>query len=129
MRGGGTGKTQELSRDISQGAHEWRRCNEEAMNILATIKEDRWIKVHYEDICENTESTLDRIFNFIGVDDSQKALDYRSNDHHMVGNGMRLDSDTIIRLDNRWVQELDAGQIREFNIIAGNLNKSLGYTS
>lgn len=127
LRGGGAGKTQEQGRSVATGAHEWVRCNQETEALLATMPKDRWMKVHYEDVCNQTESTLDSIFSFIGVDPSKKRLDFKTVEHHVVGNGMRLDSSETIKLDDRWKLGLSAEELAMFETIAGDYQRNLGY--
>ena len=126
-RGGGVGKSQEQPRGVEVGAKEWRRCNEEAQAVIDTLDPKSWIRVRYEDICNNTVSELDKIYEFIGVDPSKKRLDFKSVDHHVVGNGMRLDSDDTIRLDERWRDELTAQELDWFEESAGEMNRQFGY--
>lgn len=126
-RGGGTGRTQEQSRDIEVGAKEWVKCNKETQALLNTIPDSQWMKVHYEDLCLDTEGTLDSIFTFIGVDPDKKRLDFKSVEHHVVGNGMRLDKSDAIRLDERWKSDLTNTDLDSFNFIAGKYSQLLGY--
>jgi len=128
LRGGGAGKTQEVGRGVSTGAKEWVRCNQETQAVLATIPKSQWMKVHYEDICNKTELTLDSIFEFIGVDPAKKRLDFKTVEHHVVGNGMRLDDSEVIKLDDRWKEELTETDLADFNENAGEYYRSLGYT-
>lgn len=127
LRGGGTGKTQEESREVSQGAHEWKRCNEEALFLVEGLSSDRWIQIRYEDICSDTTNTLTHIFDFIGVDPVKSILDFKNTDHHVVGNGMRLDKTSTIKLDDRWRSALTEQQLNQFSVIAGEMNTKFGY--
>ncbi|QUM89579.1 sulfotransferase [Moritella sp. 36] len=127
FRGGGSGKTQESRRGVDVGAHEWVRCNQETQAVLATMDKRKWIKVHYEDICNNTEETLDQLFEFIGVESKKKRLDFKTVEHHVIGNGMRLDDSEEIKLDDRWKGQLSEGDLIKFYQVAGEYNDSLGY--
>ncbi|MEL0660705.1 sulfotransferase [Psychromonas arctica] len=127
LRGGGAGKTQEHGRGIEVGAHEWVRCNQETEAVLATMPKEKWIQVHYEDICNNTEQTLDNLFEFIGVDPTKKRLDFKTVEHHVVGNGMRLDDSEVIKLDDRWKTQLSDTELVKFYEIAGLYHKKMGY--
>ncbi|QUM81031.1 sulfotransferase [Moritella sp. 5] len=127
LRGGGSGETQEQGRTISAAAREWLRSNQESEALLATMDQDKWIKVYYEDICKNTGNTLDRIFEFIGVDPTKKRLDFKTVEHHVVGNGMRLDLSEVIKLDEQWQSELTAEELKGFYSVAGDYLKSMGY--
>ncbi|MEG3754548.1 hypothetical protein [Psychromonas arctica] len=127
LRGGGAGKTQEQGRGIEIGAHEWVRCNQETEAVLATMSKNNWIRVHYEDICNNTEQTLDTLFNFIGVDPAKKRLDFKTVEHHVVGNGMRLDDSEVIQLDDRWKILLSEDELQTYYQVTGNYHGHLGY--
>lgn len=127
LRGGGSGGTQEQGRDITIGAREWVRCNQETQALLKTLSSDQWIKVHYEDLCTNTIVTLDKIFSFLDVDPTKKRLDFKSVEHHVVGNGMRLDASDEIKLDDRWREELSSDELDQFKSVAGDLHSQLGY--
>jgi len=128
LRGGGNGgegKGEGLS--IAQAAHQWRRANEEAEHALNRLDRSRWIQVRYEELCSNPGATLNSIFEFLGLDPVRHARDFRSVEHHIVGNGMRLDSTSEIRLDDRWKSDLTRDDQRVFNAKAGDVNRRLGY--
>jgi hypothetical protein len=57
----------------------------------------------------------------------QINLNFRSVEHHVVGNGMRFDATDRIRMDERWRMLLSESQLAVFNKIAGDKNGSLGY--
>ena len=128
LRGGGAGKTQEHNREVETGAHEWVRCNNETQAVLKTMDKDKWLKVRYEDICNETETALDEIFKFIGVDPSKKRLDFKTVEHHVVGNGMRLDDSEVIKLDERWKEQLNESELEKYHQVVGKYHQSLGYT-
>lgn len=67
------------------------------------------------------------LFAFVGVDPVAVNLDFRSTEHHIIGNGMRLDGSSRIELDERWRSVLSPSEIDVFNHIAGDLNNRLGY--
>ena len=128
LRQGGTGGNRESERlSIADAALEWRRSNEEAEAIISQLDTSRWIEVRYEDLCTNKDKTLHRLFIFIGVDPEQAVSDFRSVEHHVIGNGMRLDSTSEIRLDERWRSRLSPADLKVFESVAGKLNSRLGY--
>lgn len=126
-RGGGAGKNSERGRQVQKGGHEWVRCNEEIEALLATLPAHRWCKVHYEDICQNTGASLDKLFQFIGVDANKKRLDFKTAEHHIIGNGMRLDDSEAIKLDLRWQTQLSADELAQFESVAGRYQRKMGY--
>jgi Sulfotransferase family len=128
LRGGGWGGDRAAERlAMADAAREWRRSNEEADAIVRSLPPSRWLEVRYERLCRDPESTLRTLFEFIGVDPTRVSLDFRALPHHVIGNGMRLDSTGDIRFDERWPTALGAQDRETFERIAGALNRRLGY--
>jgi len=128
LRGGGTGWRQQEDRpSMAEAAYRWRRCMESTEHVLKRVNRSCWIKVHYEDYCRDSDGTLSRLCVFLGLDPDKRANDFRSVQHHVVGNGMRLDSTSEIQLDERWRQVLTAKQMQTFEAVAGKLNRRYGY--
>jgi hypothetical protein len=125
---GGIGSSRDDERlSLAGGVREWRRSNEEAETILGRLPRSRWIEVRYETLCARPVETLDGVRTFLGLATTQVRHDFRSVEHHIIGNGMRLDSDEQIRLDDRWVSALSPRDIHLFDSLAGDLNRGLGY--
>lgn len=127
-RGGGSGGMREDERlSMAQAAHQWRRSNEEAEHALQRLNRSQWIKVRYEELCASPDITLGRLFTFLGLDPANRITDFRSVEHHVVGNGMRLDTTSEIRLDERWKEHLTKNDLRMFDQVAGRMNRHYGY--
>jgi hypothetical protein len=128
LRAGGTGRDRESERlPMMQAAREWRRSNEEAEAILRRLDRSKWIEVRYEALCTEPDRTLHQLFDFTGVDSVAVSRYFRSVEHHIIGNGMRLDSTPEIKLDERWREVLSPSDLEIFDHIAGKLNGQLGY--
>jgi Sulfotransferase family len=128
LRQGGMGGDRANERQtMPEAAHQWRRSNEEAESILRGLPGSRWTEVRYEEVCRDTEGTLRRLFEFAGVDPDRGAARLRSFDHHVIGNGMRLDTTSEVRLDERWRTALRPADLSAFDQEAGALNRRLGY--
>ena len=128
LRGGGTGGAGGDDRlDVSAAAREWRRSNEEAEAIVGGLERWRWTEVRYDELCLDTDRTLRRLFAFAGVDPSSPRMAFRASEHHVIGNGMRLDASSEIRFDERWREALSASDLASFDRVAGGLNRRLGY--
>lgn len=110
-------------------ASEWRDTVMECDRVIARLARDTWLTVPYEKLCRDPERTLDRAFRFIGLDPAQATRDFRSIEQHILGNAMRLGSNSEIALDERWRATLGAGDAATFERIAGHLNRAHGYTS
>jgi hypothetical protein len=128
MRGGGSGGQRENERlSMARAAYQWRRCNDEAEHILRCLDKSQWIEVRYEELCKDTENTLRRLFAFVGVDPDRRARDFRMVEHHVLGNGMRLDRTSQISLDQRWKSVLTEEELHSFDRVAGEMNRRYGY--
>ena len=128
LRGGGCGAAaREEKLSMGQAAYQWRCCNEEIENVLATRRPSSNILISYEELCYQTKETLGRIFTFIGIRTDLALDDFRSAEHHIVGNGMRLDKGSEIQVDERWKSSLGKEQLAIFEKIGGTMNRRYGY--
>ena len=130
LRKGGRGlggPTIESKIPMSEAADEWRRCMRSAEFALKCLDRSQWIRVHYETLCSDPEDTVARILDFVGADPSLWNKDFRAAPQHIVGNGMRLDSSSEIRLDERWKEALGEQELHEFDAVAGDVNRRYGY--
>jgi hypothetical protein len=123
---GGTREDERLS--IEKAAREWRRSHEEAEAIVRSLDRDRWIQVHYEALCEQTAPVLASLDRFLDLDPARPRRGFRAVDHHVVGNGMRLDTSSVVTLDRRWRSVLSSRDHQAFDAVAGSLNRAYGYT-
>jgi hypothetical protein len=128
MRGGGSGLRRPPPRhSIAEAATEWKRSNEAADALLRWLPHKQWTEVRYETLCAEPVATLRRLTDFLGLPPDQPCLDFRAAPQHVIGNGMRLDSTSEIRLDERWREVLDDADLKAFTRVAGDLNKRYGY--
>jgi hypothetical protein len=127
FRGGGMGGERESERlTLARAAREWKRSNEEAEAILENLDQSRWIEARYENLCTETDATLEKLFKFIGVNPDYRFAGFRNIGHHIIGNGMRLDSTDKIKLDDRWREVLSMSDLEAFSSVAGKMNRQLG---
>lgn len=128
LRAGGFGGDRDQEKLLmNEAAREWKRSNEEAEAVLRRLSPENWIQIRYEDICNDTIPTLNKIYRFLGVTPINALPNFRSTNPHVIGNGMRLDSGTTIQLDDRWKDVLSKEQLQEFDSVAGALNRKYGY--
>ena len=112
---------------MAEAANEWKRSNESSDALVATLPRSQWIEVRYEELCADPVNTLKRLAAFLDLDPLQSRLDFRAQTQHVIGNGMRLDSTSEIRLDERWKEVLSNDDLKAFDSVAGKLNRSYGY--
>jgi hypothetical protein len=127
-REGGMGGDRENQRlPMAQAAYEWRRCVEAEENALRCLTPSQWIEVRYEDYCKAPDAALNRLEQFLGVEPGRHPKEFRTVQQHVVGNGMRLDTTSEIRLDERWKSVLTANDLRIFDRVSGKMNRRYGY--
>lgn len=128
LRSGGTGvRRPPPRRNMAEAANEWKRSQEASEALLAQLPPSQWTQVRYEDLCADPTATLRRLSDFLGLDPNNVVLDFRSRPQHVIGNGMRLDTTSTIRLDERWKTALSTEDLATFDQIAGPLNRRYGY--
>ena len=127
LRGGGTGKRIPKDLPMREAAREWRRSNEEAEELLATLRPDQWIQIRYEDLCRDVDGVLRQVTDFLGLAPGTNYNRFKEVTHHVVRNGMRLDGSSKVVLDERWRDVLTGQHLAEFDEVAGELNRSYGY--
>ncbi len=127
-RGGGSGqKYGPQAMSIEEAAHLWRRSNEEAEAAIALLPPERVVRVRYERLCADPLGKIKRVAAFLGVDPAAARLDFRAAPQHVIGNGMRHDKTSEIRLDERWKSVLTEKELAIFDRVAGSLNRHYGY--
>jgi hypothetical protein len=104
----------------------WVRLHQRTLRLLTTWPADRQLRVRYEDLCCEPQPTLARIFRFCGVDPALYTEEEQEKSQHIIGNPTRLRG-TVIRLDERWRQQLSADQLLQIERQAGQLNRFFGY--
>ncbi|MEO8353149.1 MAG: sulfotransferase, partial [Chthoniobacteraceae bacterium] len=128
LRGGGSGtKRPPPRRSMAEAAHEWKRSNEASDSLVARLPRSQWTEIRYEELCAEPEATLRRLCQFLDLDPESVRLDFRSREQHVIGNGMRMDSTSEIRLDERWKSNLSSEDLSVFDDVAGELNRKYGY--
>jgi len=129
LRGGGRGGDREAERlTMAQAAYEWRRSNEEGAAIVQGLDPSNWRIVTYENLCTDTQETMQQLYEFLGVDPSHRIENFREGDQHVIGNGMRLDTSSEVRLNEEWRKVLSKDDLDIFQSVSGELSRRLGYT-
>lgn len=128
LRNGGTGQFRKSVRgNMVEAANEWKRSNEAADALLARLPKNQYTEVRYEELCADPKRTLRRLSEFLGLDPEKVNLNFRSKEQHVIGNGMRFDTTSEIKLDERWKTHLTKEDLETFERVAGNLNRKYGY--
>lgn len=90
--------------DIDLATRIWIR---EQASILQVLKEFQpTLQIYYEDICDKVDTTLAKISEFVGLPAEHFAGDFKTVEHHVLGNTMRLEGSSKVRKSERWINEL-----------------------
>jgi hypothetical protein len=129
LRSGGSGVLRpDFRLPMQEAALLWRRSNEEADRVTSRLHPSRCLEVRYEQLCQDPASTLQSICRFLEIEPPPLGNDFRRRKpQHVVGNGMRFDTTSEIRLDERWKTHLTPEDLKTFDRIAGDLNRQYGY--
>lgn len=112
---------------VRRAARQWVSLNKKIQRLLKTLPEEKRIMIRYDDLCLDTQGTLERLYRFCEVDPGVVVTDFRSAPHHIIGNAMRLSNASEIKLDERWKRMLTEEQLGEINRVAGALSRRYGY--
>lgn len=113
--------------NMQDSATEWLRTQLECERLLAQLPSNRRLVVKYEQLCQDPSGTVNDIFGFLEIDARPLVQSFRTANQHIVGNAMRLESSSEIRLDEKWRDTLTLEDLNTFNRIAGAMNHRLGY--
>jgi hypothetical protein len=128
LRAGGMGGTRDREKlSLEAAAREWLRSNEEQESVLSRVSAASQVTLRYEDVCEDPDRELAKVFNMLGIEPEDVSARFRRTEQHVIGNGMRLDDSSEIKLDERWKHSFTAEQLRRFDAIGGAMNRKLGY--
>ncbi len=96
--------------------------------LRRTTSPQRWLRVRYEDLCENPNAEVERVIAFFNVARRTPVVAFRSTPHHIIGNRMRLGDSSEIRADNAWQTQLSREQLSEILAKTRSNRKLMGYT-
>jgi hypothetical protein len=112
--------------DVATAARHWRHYNVEAARMRRHLPRESWMTLMYEDLCTDPRGVLDRISDFLGIQRAATQNGFRSADHHIIGNAMRLKGLNEIREDRSWQTKLTAAELAVISRIAGPTSRELG---
>lgn len=99
--------------NVKMATEYWKQEMVDNAKLLKTLN-IRYTQLKYEDLCQSPKDEIENILDFSGIDAQDVNLDFRNQEHHIIGNGkMRLGNDKEITQRNEWKQELTANQIQE----------------
>jgi hypothetical protein len=109
-----------------EAARQWRRFHDEAEAVVRRLERSQWRQVRYETFCADPDGTLGELWRFMGLPPARAgALPAR--ERHVLGHTTRLEGASSPRLKEKWRSELSVADLRAFAVVAGPVNRSLGY--
>lgn len=112
---------------METAAVEWVRTHRECDWVLRRVSAGSQIRIRYEDLCLKPPDLLGALHRFLGVEHTGVPADFRTVDHHILGNSMRLRNVGEIGLDEKWRSKLTTDDLAVFDRIGGALNRGFGY--
>lgn len=112
---------------LTDAAGTWRKDQLAIRELVSVLPPDRLTRIRYEDLCEDPAGTLRRLWTFCGVPQIDPATRVFSNEHHVLGNNMRMAGPIEVRLDQRWRRDLAPAEQSAVLRIAGPLHADFGY--
>ena len=112
-----------MEKASQEWCHTYRECN----GVIQELRNDTYVTIHYEDLCRNPQETMTKIYDFLGLEADLGDLQFKSFEHHILGNQMRLASTEEIKLDEKWKIALTNRELEIFEHTAGKLNRLYGY--
>lgn len=98
---------------LSVGVRDWNRNAGHVERLFARLGPQRCMRIRYEDLCTDVEGTLAKLARFAGLEPMKGPVNFRETAHHVIGNRMRLQSSSEVRLDESWRERLTPDQIDE----------------
>jgi hypothetical protein len=104
---------------VEMSAWQWKRSNEILQHDAQHLKHLLWVK--YEDLAADTESTLKKITDFVGINAfASFAADKSWSIHEREEQVRDMNQESIARLSRT--------EIARINQVAGDMIESFGYT-
>lgn len=97
------------------------RVRLEQKRTIKAIGQQSVLAIDYLELCGDTKLTLNKIYDFVGLDNIHSASLNKSA-FHILGNMMRLDNTNEIKVDERWKTDLTATDLKDYEPHRGKLN-------
>ncbi|GJQ57448.1 MAG: hypothetical protein SCALA701_02490 [Candidatus Scalindua sp.] len=105
----------------------WYTKNMNSERARRYVPPSRWFRLAYDDLCADTQGTIDRISDFVGCKRVTVPKNFYDSEHHIIGNRMRLTISGDIKRDDSWKKRLNQEDLKIIARIAGEANHFFGY--
>jgi hypothetical protein len=114
-------------RDAAWAARFWAKANLNADRARRFVSSDRWLRIHYNDLCDDYQACMDRISDFVGVERATIPENFFGLEHHIVGNEMRMKRDQRVIRDLSWKKRLADEDLAMIAREAGSASHHFGF--
>jgi len=92
--------------NVKEAAVRWKKEMDNNAQWLKKLKLN-YVELSYEKLCREPQAEIQRLLQFVGLDEREFSLNFRQQEQHIMGNrNMRLGSDTTITERRDWVEKL-----------------------
>lgn len=106
----------------------WVIVNLKLLNIKLFFEEADFVRIKYEDLCENPTNTIYKICGQLDLPYESEMTVLKKMDKHNVGGSQhRFENTNEIKLDQRWKSNMDLSKQLAYFSTAFLLNKFFGY--
>ena len=115
---------------MASAAKEWVSTVKQMTIVTQNIPAKEVLRIHYEEMCEDPARTMRSIWEFLSlpvIDIDWKEGVSKDTSHILGNNRMRQSNKVSISIDEDWLNAIAQESLREFNLVAGTTNRSLGY--
>lgn len=118
--------------DVAEGAFHWRLRVTRGHRSGEKLGPDRYREFHYEDLVDDTEGTVRRICEFIGLEFSPEMLDYQARSEQFLADAKNPgDHQHLTMAPTKglidWRTAMSAEDLAVFESIAGDTLEAVGY--
>jgi hypothetical protein len=128
VRGAVTSIMKHSPRSVARATRVWYTANMNAERARRYVAPHQWLRLRYDDLCDDPQGTIDRIADFVGVQRAKMPEDFYTVEHHIIGNYMRLRQGAgVIKQDESWKACLTEQALATVMRIGGKANRYFGH--
>ena len=113
--------------NVSLAARQWKRTNMNCCRAMENLPPDRFFQLTYDEMCADPKAMINRIADFVGVEQVNILENFYEVVHHIQGNYMRLKHVGEINKDDSWKKHLTAHDLGVIAEVAGKANRHFGH--
>jgi hypothetical protein len=116
-------------RSLLSAARYWMRSLEEIEQFAAGLRRDRVLPIRYEDLCDDSETTMRRLCAFLELDFMPAVLSpARGALHHLGGSPSKFDpASSAVARDRTYLERLSEKDLKDLKRVAGRYAARWGY--